>query len=135
MAECPNCGAAVSDDVRYCPNCGARVEGHYELDEDEVDVDVKGWNRSNPTRESMFYVGAVLGVIAVVFLPFFFFLVALPEAIINMYSGGSIVDSLGKDGRDNPAVRGTFLIFRWFGNFLLLVFVLAFFAGVILVLA
>lgn len=91
-------------------------------------------NESDTTRESMYYIGAVLGVIGVVLLPFFFFLVALPEAVLYMWKGSSILDSLDSDASDNPAMKGTFLIFRWFGNFLILMFILGVIVGLIILL-
>ena len=56
------------------------------------------------------------------FVPFVFVFVALPEAILALF-GSSIQDSLAPDARENPFLSGSFLILRWFGNFLLLVIV------------
>jgi hypothetical protein len=123
---------AVTDEARFCPGCGTEINP---VQEDETNVEPSPSGNDDTTRQSMFYVGAVLGVLGVLFLPFFFFLVALPEAIIHLVNGGSILDSLSKDASENPAMKGTFLIFRWFGNFLILMFVLGMLLGILLVFA
>lgn len=128
MPECPGCGMAVSEEALFCPSCGTNLESNTTATPRQTD------SGSETTRHSMFYIGAILAVFGVVFLPFVFFLIALPEAIIYAINGGSVLDSLSADARDNPAMRGSFLIFRWFGNFLLLVFVLAVVLGILIAL-
>lgn len=85
-----------------------------------------------PTQTS-FYVGAVLAVISVIVAPYVFVFVALPEAILGLF-GKSIQNHLPEEARDNAYVSGSMLIMRWFGNFLILLFVLGVVLGVLLVL-
>jgi hypothetical protein len=70
-----------------------------------------------------FYIGVVLGVLGVIFAPYVFFLVALPESLLGL-RGGSLQDYFGDGGRNNPFVSGSLLIMRWFGNFIILLFAL-----------
>lgn len=85
------------------------------------------------TKDTQYYIGVVLTAICVLLFPYFLFLVALPEAILAFW-GKSIQDSLGRGGRGNPFMSGSFLILRWFGNFLLLVIALGFVVGLFLIL-
>ena len=80
----------------------------------------------------MYYLGVILGILGVVFFGYFFFLIALPEAILQLFWGRSVLVSFSKDARENPALRGSFLAMRWFGNFIILAFALGFVAGVVL---
>lgn len=128
MPKCPQCGTIVADTATYCSECGQDVSDVGDTTTLSSSVDAGDTSNTDTARHSMFYVGAVLGVLGVAFLPFLFILVALPEAILYNFRGSSILDSLSADARDNPAFKGSFLIFRWFGNFL----ILAFFVGVII---
>jgi len=142
MPYCPSCGTEVADNDYFCTECGTSVQtGGEPANQNASSASDSGTatpaepaTQSDTTRDSMFYVGAVLGVIGVLLFPYFFFLVALPEAILQLWNR-SIQDSLPSDARNNPAVSGTLLIFRWFGNFLILVIVLALIGGVLLGLA
>lgn len=127
MPECPGCNMAVTGTASFCPGCGTEIQS--------PDQSPEAVEESDTTRHSMFYIGAVLGVLGVLLFPYFFFLVALPEAILQMKSGRSVLDSLSSDASQNPAMRGTFLIFRWFGNFLILAFVLGVILGILILLA
>lgn len=121
MAECPECGAAVGNEAEFCPSCGTPMDTH---------THVRSSRQSAGDEKFRFYIGAVLDVIAVVFLPFVFVFIALFEAISALF-GGSLQNTLPPAGRDNAAVSGSFLIFRWFGNFLLLLLVVAVVAVVV----
>jgi hypothetical protein len=139
MPYCPNCGKEVDKAHIFCSGCGEPLqpdgqEGQIsgENSHRTSATGPTGGRESDRTDDKMFYIGAVLGVAGVLLFPYFFFLIALPEAIIQ-YWGRSIQDSLPENARDNPAVAGTFLIFRWFGNFLLLIIVLGILAGIFLI--
>ncbi|MFC6613692.1 zinc-ribbon domain-containing protein [Halopenitus salinus] len=130
MPKCPACGTAVTDIAQYCSECGTSLDdiGETQVAGSDVDLEREADRSSNTSRESMFYIGAVLGVFGVVVFPYVFFLVALPEAILHLVRGHGTLEYLSRDARDNPAMKGTFLIFRWYGNFL----ILAFFAGILI---
>jgi len=84
--------------------------------------------------QTLYYGGVVLGVIGVVTLPFFFFLIALPESIARM-RGTTTQKYFPAGARSNPAVSGSMLVMGWFGNFLVLMFVLGFVVGLLLLAA
>lgn len=125
MAKCPNCGNIVADTSGFCSDCGQ------DLDDVGGDVSVDGSTvtATSSSDKNMYYVGVVLGILGVVFFGYVFFLIALPEAVLQLFWGRSALDSLSKDARENPALRGSFLAMRWFGNFLLLVIALTIVVG------
>jgi hypothetical protein len=55
--------------------------------------------------------------------------------VLQLFWGRSVLDSLSQDARENPALRGSFLALRWFGNFIILVIALGLVAVVVFVLA
>ncbi|UIP00314.1 hypothetical protein Hbl1158_02790 [Halobaculum sp. CBA1158] len=89
-----------------------------------------GWGLRG--RETMFYVGLVLGIAAVIFFGWVFFLIAIPEALLAL-RGSTLQNSFPSDARDNPAVEGSLLAMRLYGNFILLMMALGFIAGILLV--
>lgn len=131
MPYCSECGAETSVGDYYCSECGAEVNqtdgsppvqttatgATNQSHSEEVQTQPTG---GGSPRQTQFYIGAVLGVLAVVFVPFVFVFVAIPESIHRL-RGGSIQNYLPKDARDNAYVSGSMLILGWFGNFLLLV--------------
>lgn len=124
---CESCGASHIRNNPPCNTCGGmnyRTVQGVEVGESP--------SSSDDSRHTHFYIGAILGVIGVVLLPFFFFLIAIPEAIAGLF-GSTTQKYLPRDARDNPFVSGTFMIFRWFGNFLLLMIVLGIVLGLLLV--
>lgn len=134
---CPDCGSEVRASDSFCRDCGAAVDdqsGPETVDAEVVDTDWNGSPSASRDRETMFYVGAVLAVAGVIVAPYVFVFVALPETILSFW-GKSIQDSLPGDARNNPFVSGSFLILRWFGNFLLLVIILGVVAVLFLVAA
>lgn len=124
MPYCSTCGTRSGEGTSYCSACRASLSGQSESGE---------WsNSSSTTKDTQYYIGVVLTAICVILFPYFLFLVALPEAILAFW-GKSIQDSLGSSGRENPFMNGSFLIIRWFGNFLLLLVALGFVGGLFLI--
>lgn len=119
MPECPGCGAAVDDTAAFCPSCGTDMESR----------DTSMNTGSDDNDDQAFFIGAAVTSVCVIVAPYFLFLVAMPESIAGLL-GTSIQDSLPEGGRNNTYVSGAFLIIRWFGNFLWLLFIL----GVVLAL-
>lgn len=125
MAKCPQCGNIVADTAGFCSDCGQDLDGVG----GSVSVDGSTVTASSRSDKNMYYLGVILGVLGVVFFGYFFFLIALPEAVLQLFWGRSVLDSLSKDARENPALRGSFLALRWFGNFIILVIVLVIVVG------
>lgn len=133
MPYCSDCGVQVGSGDTYCSSCGSPVGYSTSVEgDDDWDISATDVGRGSSSRETNFYLGAIVGVLAVLFLAPMFVLVALPEAIMA-YWGKSIQDSMPRDARNNPFVSGTFLIFRWYGNFLLLLIALGIIAGLLFV--
>lgn len=130
MAKCPNCRNIVADTAGFCSECGQYLDAVG----GNVSTDGSTVTATSSSDKNMYYVGVVLGILGVAFFGYFFFLIALPEAILQLFWGKSVLDSLSKDARENPALRGSFLAMRWFGNFLLLVIALAIVVGVLFLL-
>lgn len=88
MPYCRECGVETTPDQTYCSNCGTHLDGKVDAADDDDPTPAEPVS-TDTARETMFYVGAVLGVLAVIFVPFVFVFVALPESIYWM-RGGSI---------------------------------------------
>ena len=135
--QCQACGEMLQSGEPPCRHCGGMdIETRpvkSEPSETQTTSSVPGYE-PNSSRNTHFYIGAILATIGVLLLPYFFFLIALPEAIASLVWGVSIQDNMSNDARNNPFLSGSFLIFRWFGNFLLLMVVLGFIIGILLVL-
>jgi len=135
MPYCPVCGTEVAAGDAFCQGCGESLDGvsstardaaedhHQSATPSTADDDWEDPAASTSSRDTQYYIGAIVAAACVIFFPYFLFLVAIPESILAFW-GKSIQDSLGRDARHNPFVSGSFLIIRWFGNFLLLVIVL-----------
>lgn len=147
MNYCSNCGTEVDESMTYCSECGVELESGVQPSEpatvDDYDdrrrepgyqdpMDTETSSGGDTTRDSMFYIGAVIAVIGVLTFPFFFWLIAIPESIAG-YRGTTTMKYLPQDAQGNPAVKGSFLIFRWFGNLLVLMFVLGMVGGLLLI--
>lgn len=130
--ECPDCGTAHSRNNPPCDSCGsmqlAKADGGTTASAHQQPAES---GSDDSTRQTMFYVGAVLAVAGVILFPFVFFLVAMPESIYRM-RGSTMQKYFPKDARDNPAVSGTMLIFGWFGHFLWLSVAVGFVLGLLL---
>lgn len=137
--QCQDCGEMLRSGEPPCKYCGG-------MNIETRPIEPGTANQQGPTveatptapagqqtRNTQFYLGAVAGVLAVVFVPFVFVFVAIPESIMAM-RGSSIQNYLGRDAQDNPFVSGSLLIMRWFGNFLIFLFVLGLLLGILLAL-
>jgi len=136
---CEDCGTRSPRNNTACKECGGfdyaqLASGQANPSQsDGFDGSVKTSTSPDSGRDSQYYIGVVLGVIGVLVFPYFLIFVALPEAAGSWW-GRSTLDLLGRDARDNPFMKGTFLIIRWFGNFLWLCFGLGLLLGIGLVL-
>ncbi len=147
---CTECGRIHQRNNPPCNDCGAmrfeRVEADADTDQDSRPFSTPSESSSSTSSsrnwsppksddsgsQTLYYAGVVLGVIGVVTLPFFFFLIALPESIAKM-RGTTTQKYFPQGARDNPAVSGSMLVMGWFGNFLILMFVLGVLLGLLLV--
>jgi len=132
---CQDCGTSSPRNNSPCRECGGF--DYVKIDTDSATAgydgsDVPDEPAGDSNRKRDYYIGVVLGVVGVLVFPYFFFLVALPEALFQL-GGRSLQDVLGGDARDNPYLSGSMLIMRWFGNFLILTFVLGFLLGLLFI--
>lgn len=126
--RCTSCGEIYPRNNPPCNSCGTM---QYRAVSDGPPVSAGGGDRKSTTKDTQYYVGVVLTSICVILFPYFLFLVAIPESILSIW-GKSIQDQLGSNGRGNPFMSGSFLIIRWFGNFLVFLMVLGFLGGLVL---
>lgn len=136
--QCQDCGEMLNSGDPPCRHCGGMNIESREITPDtatgaSATAESGGHPPDESGRHTNFYIGAVLGVFGVIFAPYVFFLVALPESLLGL-RGGSLQNYFGDGGRNNPFVSGSLLIMRWFGNFIILLFILGVIIGFLYVL-
>jgi hypothetical protein len=153
MAYCHQCGEEVRDIAKYCSNCSGDLNPTSDTGSDREQATrertlpsegpspkptssepVQREDTSSSDEQTQFYIGAVFGVLAVIFVPFVFVFVALPESISRMF-GTTLQGGFPEGARDNPMVSGSMMIFAWFGNFIIFVFVLVLILVILLALS
>jgi ribosomal protein L40E len=137
---CEDCGTRSPRNNTACKECGGFQYAQLANGSNtgtEFEGDQTSSARSSPpassSNDTQFYIGIVVGVAGVVLIPYFLFLVAIPESIGSFF-GYSTLDVLGRDTRENDFMRGSFMIIRWFGHFLVGSFIVGFVIGLLLVL-
>lgn len=136
---CEDCGTKSPRNETACNECGgfnyaqlasgSGTTSDFGAEETNTTPSVSS---STSSSDSQFYIGVVVGVAGVVLLPYFLFLVAIPESIGSFF-GYSTLDVLGRDTRENDFMRGSMMIIRWFGHFLVGSFILGLVIGLLLI--
>lgn len=115
MPHCGDCGAHYTSADQFCPSCGAATDAS-----PDAPVETTG----TTTDQTAYFVGVVLGFILLIVAPYAVVFLAIPESIAKMF-GSSLQSNFPAGARENDYIRGVMLVVGWFGNFLVMLIVLA----------
>jgi len=119
---CTACGTKSPRNNTKCKECGSFDYAQLAEGSSGTSADTSTTSADPSTSSasgSGFYIGVVLGVAGVILIPYFLIFIAIPESLASL-RGTSLLSVMGKDARENPYMKGSFMIIRWFGNGVLL---------------